>query len=214
MEQKAIEKVLNQLSEERIQDSQELKNLRTVQEMQQQSFRESQGRILNLDKAVATLKTGQEALLQRITAPISQLEDLGKKIDSHAKLLKIPLTQKVVHEHHVPKLLYATVALFCICLCLGMGWFQTGQRLNQYRNNDTRWRKLLLVAKPALTKIMQNIATAVDDDPDKAREAVEKEENHNQQVWELQQKMVADSAEMRALKTAKPGDNSNYMNKK
>lgn len=214
MEQKTIEKVLNQLSEERIQDSQELKNLRTVQEMQQQSFRESQGRILNLDKAVATLKTGQEALLQRITAPVRQLEDLGKKIDSHADLLKIPLTQKVVHEHHVPKLLYATVALFCICLCLGMGWFQTGQRLNQYRNNDTRWRKLLLMAKPALTKVMQDIATAVDDDPDKAREAVEKEENHNQQVWELQQKMVADSAEMRALKTAKQGDNSNYMHKK
>ena len=61
---------------------------------------------------------------------------------------------------------------------------------------------------------MQDIATAVDDDPVKVREAVEKEENHNQQVWDLHQKMVADSAEMRTLKTANPGDNSNYMHKK
>ena len=214
MEQKAIEKVLNQLSEERIQDSQELKNLRTVQEMQQQSFRESQGQLNTLGKEVVTLKSGQEALIQRLIGPFKQAEDLGIKIDSHSALLKMPLIQKVVHEHHVPKLLYTTVALFCICICLGMGWFQTEQRLDQYRNNDTRWRKLLLVAKPSLIKIMQDIATAVDDDPVKVREAVEKEENHNQQVWDLHQKMVADSAEMRTLKTANPGDNSNYMHKK
>jgi hypothetical protein len=199
MEQKTIEKVLNQLSEERIQDSQELKNLRTVQEMQQQSFRESQDEIIAMGKEMGTLKTGQQAILKRITLPLKQVEELSVKIDEHGELLKIPLTQKVVHEHHFPKLLYATVALFCICICLGMGWFQTGQRLDQYRNNDTRWRKLLLGAKPTLTKIMQDVATAVENDPEKAREAVEKEENHNAQVWDLHQKMVADSAQMKVL---------------
>jgi hypothetical protein len=214
MEQKAIEKVLNQLSEERIQDSQELKNLRTVQEMQQKSFRESQGQLNTLGKEVVALKSGQEALIQRLIGPLKQAEDLGIKIDSHSTLLKMPLIQKVVHEHNVPKLLYATVALFCICICLGMGWFQTERHLDQYRNNDTRWRKLLLGAKPTLTKIMQDVAIAVDNDPEKAREAVEKEENHNQQVWDLHQKMVADSAEMQALKTGKPGDNDNYLHKK
>ena len=199
MEQKTIEKVLNQLSEERIQDSQELKNLRTVQEMQQESFRESQGEIIVLGKEMGTLKTGQEAILKRITVPLKQVEELSLKIDAHAELLKTPLTQKVVHEHHFPNLLYATVALFCICICLGIGWFQTGQRLDQYRNNDTRWRKLLLEAKPTLTKIMQDVATAVENDPEKAREAVEKEEAHNAQVWDLHQKMVADSAQMKVL---------------
>ena len=199
MEQKTIEKVLNQLSEERIQDSQQLKNLRTVQEMQQESFRETQGEIIELGKEMGTLKTGQEAILKRITVPLKQVEELSLKIDAHAELLKTPLTQKVVHEHHFPKLLYATVVLFCICICLGIGWFQTGQRLDQYRNNDTRWRKLLLGAKPTLTKIMQDVATDVENDPEKAREAVEKEEAHNAQVWDLHQKMVADSAQMKVL---------------
>lgn len=73
--------------------------------------------------------------------------------------------------------------------------------MEQYRINDTRWRKLLLDAKPTLTKIMLDVATAVENDPEKAREAVEKEENRNRQVWDLYQKMVADSAEMRALKS-------------
>ena len=67
-------------------------------------------------------------------------------------------------------------------------------------------------AKPTLTKIMQDVATAVDNDPEKAREAVEKEESHNQQVWTLHQKMMADSAEMQALKTAKQ-DNNNMLKK-
>lgn len=206
MELKTIENVLNQLSEERTQDSQELKNLRTVQEMQQQSFRESQDEINDLNKEVGTLKAEQEAILKRMAMPLKQVEALGVKIDAHGELLKTPLLQKIIHEHHVPKLLYATIALFCICICLAVGWFQTEQGLEQYRNNDTRWRKLLLVAKPSLTKIMYEIATAVDNDPGKVREAVEKEEKHNQQVWELHQKMVADSAKMRGLKTDNHGD--------
>jgi hypothetical protein len=208
MEQTTIEKVLNQLSEERIQDSQELKNLRTVQEVQQQSIRENQSEITSFGKDLGNLKTGQEAIIKRITMPLKQVEELSIKIDSHSELLKKPLTQMVIHEHHFPKLLYATVALFTICICLGIGWFQTGQGLDQYRNNDTKWRKLLLGAKPTLTKIMQDIGTFVDSDPEKAREAVVKEEKHNQQVWDLHQKMIADSAEMQALKTANPGDNN------
>lgn len=207
MEEKTIEKVLNRISEERAQDSQELKVLKEVQENQNQVVQESQKQISAVKLEMGALKTGQETLLQRITEPIKQLEELGEKIDSHSELLKKPLTQKVVHQHHVPKLFYATVALFCVCLCSGFGWFQTGQRSNQYRNNDTKWRKLLLDAKPALTKIMQDVSTTVDDDPDKARETVEKEETHNSQVWELHQKMVADSAQMRVLEGTKKKQN-------
>ncbi len=207
MEEKNIEKVLNRISEERLEDSQELRNVKAAQKNFQQSIKESQEKFSNLTQEMGTLKTGQQTLLQRISGPIKQLEELGVKIDSHSELLKKPLTQKVVHEHHVPKLLYATVALFCICLCFGFGWFQTGQRFNQYRNNDTKWRKLLLGATPVLTKIMQDVSATVDDDPDKARDSVEKVEIHNQQVWELHQKMVADSTQMRALEDNKKKQN-------
>jgi hypothetical protein len=47
---------------------------------------------------------------------------------------------------------------------------------------------------------MQDVATAVENDPEKARDNVEKEEAHNAQVWDLHQKMVADSAQMKVLK--------------
>jgi len=215
MEEKTIEKALNRISEERLEDSKDLRNIKADQEKQQQLIQETKEQVSNLHQKMETFKKEQQILMQRIAVPIEQLEDFGARIDSHSELLKKPLIQKVVHEHHVPKLLYATVALFCVCVSFGVGWFQTGQHLNQYRNNDTKWRKLLLGAKPILTEIMQEVSTNVEQNPDNVRDSVENEETHNAQVWDLQQKMKADSAEMRALKTGKPaGDNSSYIHKK
>ena len=54
---------------------------------------------------------------------------------------------------------------------------------------------------------MQEVSTDVDNDPEKSREVVEKEETHNQQVWDLHQKMVADSAKMRTLEETKKKQN-------
>lgn len=215
MEEKTIEKALNRISEERLEDSKDLRNVKADQEKQQQSIQETKEQVSSLHQKMETFKKEQQILMQRIVVPIEQLEDFGAKIDSLSELLKKPLIQKVVHEHHVPKLLYATVALFCVCVSFGVGWFQTGQHLNQYRNNDTKWRKLLLGAKPILTEIMQDVSTNVEQNPDNVRDSVEKEETHNAQVWDLQQKMKADSAALRALKTDKPaGDNSSYIHKK
>lgn len=199
MEQKTMEKVLNQMSEERLQDNQEVRNVKATLEKQQQSLNENKEQFRSQNQEMGILKTGQEILLQRISEPIKQLDEFSAKIDAHSELLKKPVIQKVVHEHHVPKLLYVTVALFCICLSFGFGWFQTAQRSSQYRNNDTKWRKLMLGARPTLTKIMQEVSSSVDDDPDKTRDSVERVETHNQQVWELHQKMVADSAQMHEL---------------
>lgn len=199
MEQKTMEKVLNQMSEERLQDNQEVRNVKAIQEKQQHSLKESQEQFRTLNQEMETLRTGQETLLQSISEPIKQLDEFSAKIGAHSELLKKPVIQKVVHEHHVPKLLYVTVALFSICLSFGFGWFQTAQRSNQYRNNDTKWRKLMLGARPTLTKIMQEVSSSVEDDPDKTRDSVERVETHNQQVWELHQKMVADSAQMHEL---------------
>ncbi len=215
MEEKTIEKALNRISEERLEDNKDLRNVKADQEKQQQSIRETKEQVSSLHQKMETFKKEQQMLMQRIAVPIEQLEDFGVKIDSHSELLKKPLIQKVVHEHHVPKLLYVTVALFCVCVSFGVGWFQTGQHLNQYRNNDTKWRKLLLGAKPILTEIMQDLSTNVEQNPDNVRDSVEKEETHNAQVWDLQQKMKADSAAMRALKTVKlSGGNSRYIHKR
>lgn len=91
--------------------------------MQQQTIRENQGDIVSFGKELGTLKNGYEAILKRITIPSTEIVALTQTIDVHIELLKKPPSQKVIHEHHVPKLLYVTVALFCICICLGMGWF-------------------------------------------------------------------------------------------
>ncbi|MBI2283709.1 MAG: hypothetical protein HYU71_08375 [Bacteroidetes bacterium] len=216
MEQKTIEKVLNQISEERLQDNQELRNLKAVQEKQHQSLEKDREQINLLNRNMETLKTENQTLLQRATAPIQQMEAFGAQIKEHAELLKKPLTQEIVHVHHVSSLLIATIVLFCIVISISVGWYQTGQRLSQYQNNDTKWRKLTLGASPLLTKIMQEVSDSVEQDPDKERKSVKAEEDHNMEVWNLQQKMKADSAKMRSLEPSLPhvGNSSSRADKK
>jgi hypothetical protein len=75
---------------------------------------------------------------------------------------------------------------------------------------------LLLDANPILTRIMQDVSDSVEQNHDKIRGAVKAEEDHNLQVWNLQQKMRADSAEMRSLVPNLPsaGNNGSHTNKK
>ncbi|MDP1972880.1 MAG: hypothetical protein Q8J87_07890, partial [Sediminibacterium sp.] len=136
------------------------------------------------------------------------------QIRDHSELLKKPTIQKIVHVHHVPRILIAVIVLFCIMIGLSIGWYQTGQRLNQYQNNDTKWRRLSLDANVILTKIMQNVSDSVEQNPDKIKEAIKAEEDHNLQVWNLQQKMKADSAEMRSLEPNKPAISNSGSHKK
>ncbi|MES2374517.1 MAG: hypothetical protein V4557_18210 [Bacteroidota bacterium] len=216
MEQKTIEKVLNQISEEQLQNNQELRSVKAVQEKQNLALEKDKEQINLLNRDMETVKTEQQTLLQRVTGPIQEMKEYGAQMKQLSELLKIPLTQKVIHVHHVPRLLIATIALSCIVIVISLGWYQTGQRLNQYQNNDTKWRRLSLDANVVLTRIMQDVSDSVEQDPDKTRDAVKAEEDHNLQVWTLRQKMKADSAEMRSLVPGKSpsGNNSSQINKK
>lgn len=216
MEQKTMEKVLNQMSEDHLQNTQELRSVKMVQEKQNQALEKNREEISLLNKDMETVKTEQQSLFQRTIGPIQQIEEFGGQIKEHSELLKKPLIQKIVHVHHVPRLLIATVVLFCIVVGISMGWYQTAHRLTQYQNNDTKWRRMLLDANPVLTRIMHNISDSVEQDPDKVKEAVRAEEDHNLQVWNLQQKMKADSAEMQSLVPNIPAtrNNGSHVNKK
>lgn len=216
MEQKTIEKVLNQISEERLQDNQELRSLKAAQEKQNQDLEKDREEINLLSRNMETLKTENQTLLQRAAGPIKQIEELGSQIEQHSELLKKPVMHKTVHVHQISGLLMASIALFCIAIGLSIGWYQTCQRLSQYRNNDTKWRRLLLGASPLLTKIMLDVSDNVEQDPDKERKSVKAEEDHNLEVWNLQQKMKADSAKMHSLEPSLPniGNSSSRGNKK
>ena len=197
MDQQTIEKVLNRMSEERAQDSQEIEYCKFSIEKHDQFIGNHVKQIDEITGELKSLQSNQEFLIARITEPIKKLE---AKLGAHAVLLDRPVANEVINRHHFPKIFKATMTLFLVCILLSIGWYQTGQQLTLDRNNDTKWRKLRLSAKPLLAKIMLNIADSVDLEPDKTREVVENEEAHNLAVWELQQKMQADSTHMQELK--------------
>src|SRR5690349_660990 len=65
-----------------------------------------------------------------IKFPIKQMEELSGQLTTSTAILKQPVENKVLHHHHVPKLMWASVTLF-IALCLTFcAWYNTSQKLD------------------------------------------------------------------------------------
>jgi hypothetical protein len=74
----------------------------------------------------------------------NKLNELYTKLDNGIAFLKQPLQNKVVHHHHVPKLLWIAASLFIAFSVVCMGWFNTDNKLDNYIANDTKYRYLKL----------------------------------------------------------------------
>jgi hypothetical protein len=79
-----------------------------------------------------------------ISIPEKKLRELAVMLDTTILFLKSPIPQKVIHQHHVPKLVWITAGLFIILALVCSGWYVTGSKLNSYIANDIKYRLLKL----------------------------------------------------------------------
>jgi hypothetical protein len=76
------------------------------------------------------------------------MEELSGNLVTSVTLLKQPVEAKVLHHHHMPKLIWVSAALF-IVLCLTFcGWYNTSQKLDWHTANDFKYRYLKLKNHP------------------------------------------------------------------
>ncbi|OQP58844.1 hypothetical protein A3860_39230 [Niastella vici] len=64
------------------------------------------------------------------------------------------MENKVIHHHHVPKIVWVSAILFVVLCLVCSGWYSTVQKLDQYQTNDLKYRYLKLKANPALHRIL------------------------------------------------------------
>lgn len=89
-----------------------------------------------------------------IKFPTKQMEELSGNLVTGVALLKQPVESKVLHHHHVPKIILASAALFLMLCLVCSGWYNTAQKLDQYRINDLKYRHLKLKTNPALQRLL------------------------------------------------------------
>jgi hypothetical protein len=89
-----------------------------------------------------------------IKFPARQMDELSGKLKASVALLKQPVENKVLHHHYIPKLIWVSAVLFVV-LCLAFcGWYNTGQKFDQYRANDLKYRYLKMNRSLALQQLL------------------------------------------------------------
>lgn len=82
--------------------------------------------------------------IQGILMISEKLEQLSKRLELSTNLIMKPAETKVIHQHHVPKLIWIAGGLFLgICLACA-GWYMTANKVYIFETNDTKYRQIRL----------------------------------------------------------------------
>ena len=118
-----------------------------------------------------------------------KLQELNKRLDSVLALLSKPPQSAVRHHHHFPAIAWATAGLF-LALCLASTcWFTTGQRIEQLKANDSKYRYLKAFVDSAAAVYLINLDSTYAANPDSFQNIVITRERLKERRLELLDQM-------------------------
>ena len=119
--------------------------------------------------------------------PADSIREFSKQLAAGVTLLKRPVENKVLHHHHVPKIILITTGLFIILGLVSAGWYITSDKLLRYKDSDTKYRYLKLNG----SKYLQQLLTITDSlclaDPGMRDSVIQSEEQIRNNLQMLQQ---------------------------
>jgi hypothetical protein len=131
-------------------------------EKQDQKISDLEKRISTIpdnSQAISVVIKGIEELKQianRNTIPENDLRQLNFNLNKTNGYLSQPVVNKVEHHHHVPRITIISAILFVVICLIIMGWYNTSQRLEQYKENDTKYRFLKVQHNRPLQNLLYN----------------------------------------------------------
>ena len=70
--------------------------------------------------------------IKKIALPEKEVKQLSFDLNRATSILQQPVKNEVVHQHHIPKLLWITASLFLILCLVCSGWYTTHDKLQNY----------------------------------------------------------------------------------
>src|SRR5665213_657002 len=80
--------------------------------------------------------------------PTESIREFSKQLAAGVTLLKRPVESKVLHHHHVPKIILITSGLFIILALVSAGWYMTSDKLYRFEDSDTKYLSLIHISEP------------------------------------------------------------------
>lgn len=126
--------------------------------------------------------------------PAGKLQEFSTRLSSTITLLQQPVENKVLHHHHVPKLLWVSVGLFLAVCLVSSGWLVTVNKLDGYIANDTKYRHLKLdTANKGLQKYLYTVDSFYRIHPNMRELVIEREEENRKNAAMLDRAKMMES---------------------
>ncbi len=187
MEEAWLEAVTSQLSilEQQVQ---------RLKEKLDKSFEYSQS-LQAIEQKIEVLKNNKPTL----SFPVKEMERLERSLHEANSLLQQSMNQKVIHHHHVPKLIWIAASLFFFLSLACSGWYNTTSKLNAYVANDTKYRYLKLNNNRNLQELL-DITDSLYFSYHGMRDSVIQSEEKNEQKLKLLQEAIEKQKEADELR--------------
>jgi len=131
-------------------------------------------------------------------------QKLSDQLELVTTLLKHPVSNKVMHHHHIPKLIWISVGLFLSFSLVCSGWYVTSSKMNSFINNDTKYRWIRLdTSQRSLQLYLDRVDSLYNKLPDMRKNVVETEEEYRLNFERLQraERLKAEAKELEKIAT-------------
>lgn len=136
---------------------------------------------------------------QTLSFPVKEMARLAASLQETTFLLQQSLDKKVIHQHHVPKLIWITASLFLLFSLACSGWYNTTSKLSAYVANDTKYRYLKLNNNRNL-QVVLHITDSLYFSDHGMRDSVIQTEEKNEQKSKLLQEAIEKQKEADKLR--------------
>ncbi len=133
--------------------------------------------------------------------PTKMLEDFTETINKSFEIYQELVKRKIVHHHHVPKIIWIAAGLFIAFAFACAGWYSTSNKLDSYIASDTKYRQLRLdTANKSLQSYLDQMDSLYYTRTD-MRKIVLQQEEDNRKNFERLEKADRLKAEAKELET-------------
>lgn len=151
--------------------------------------------IERVKKEMQEIKTS----IQDISFPVKEMQELSDQLEESIRLLRQPVTDKVLHHHYVPKVIWIATGLFIVLALVCAGWYATANKLDQYKENDIKYRYLKVNNSPPLRQLLNITDSLYRNDENFRSYVIQVEEDFMKRI-ELEQSIIERENEITRLK--------------
>jgi hypothetical protein len=166
----------------------------------------------NINGRLGAAEAEIKDLPEKVFMPLPEILALTKALQTHSQLLTMPIKNKVRHEHHLSKPVWACIVMFLIIIGLLLLEFYTWFEADLRKKNDIKYRCLQVFQAPEGQKYLHQLDSQYTSNPDEFRKTVIRQEKIQQDSFADFKRMQEKQQEIKDLRekwSRQPGRKSN-----